>query len=166
MSSVSCVIPWLKCQQLADQDHLTPWWADAAIPCPSTGCCKYGLVESPTQQSMELRSRLMSGHRVRKIKCWCHLLQQKNGLPGLMWQSSIMLENDVFRILDSNFTKYWKGGGSFCQRYRAFPWETVSERIFKIHISYEKKSKSRFWLERGSQVWVEEQSNTYTDTLV
>lgn len=86
MSSVSCVIPWLKCQQLADQDHLTPpWWADAAIPSPSSGCCKYGLVESPTQQSMELRSRLMSGHRVRKIKCWCRVICFSRSMVSQAW---------------------------------------------------------------------------------
>ena len=48
MLTVSCEIPWLHCQSLADQDCPTPpWRAGTALPRPWSGCWKCGSAESP-----------------------------------------------------------------------------------------------------------------------
>jgi len=47
MLTVSCTIPWLHCQSLADQDCPILWCTGAAFPCSWSGFYKCAPAESP-----------------------------------------------------------------------------------------------------------------------
>jgi len=69
--AVSCAIPWLQCQSLADRDHSThPRRASTALPRPWSSSCKHDLAEFPTPHTWWSLHRDCSRHRMNEVRYW------------------------------------------------------------------------------------------------